>query len=521
MRVLVGGSIIYGVAGESADMPRQLFNVAPATGLRGRTAWQPRMVPAVGPAIDPALYVGQQEVAAQFWSPEQFGVPVQFEAEPQGSSFLDSTTGFLGVMAGAAFGYAASTFSRQSRARGAVMMNVGNPPNVGTGQQGSVAPVMNGSNSNFAPTGSGPSLMPREEDLNSTHGAKRLSEALTEKDTEARKDREAAEARSRQWEIKREELEAKRRLMEQIPDDMGVGTVDEYMYKGGVKDELAKLDHEMIGLVPVKDRVREIASLLVVDKMRMKLGMETGVPSLHMCFTGSPGTGKTTVAVRMGAILQRMGYCRTGHVVVATRDDLVGQYVGHTAPKTKEMVKKAMGGILLVDEAYYLYNASNDRDYGQESIEILLNVMENNKEDLVVILAGYKDKMDTFFSFTPGMQSRVGNHINFPNYEVDELVDIAAVMARELEYKIDPAAMPILKRYCERRMQLPFFSNARTVRNAVDRARMNAAIRLFEEKMQPTSNGMVTEDELSTITAVDFQTILDDAENAADDAIFA
>jgi probable Rubsico expression protein CbbX len=223
----------------------------------------------------------------------------------------------------------------------------------------------------------------------------------------------------------------------------------------------------------------------------------------------------------MGAILQRMGYCRTGHVVVATRDDLVGQYVGHTAPKTKEMVKKAMGGILLVDEAYYLYNASNDRDYGQESIEILLNVMENNKEDLVVILAGYKDKMDTFFSFTPGMQSRVGNHINFPNYEVDELVDIAAVMARELEYKIDPAAMPILKRYCERRMQLPFFSNARTVRNAVDRARMNAAIRIFEEKMQPTSNGMVTEDELSTITAVDFQTILDDAENAADDAIFA
>jgi probable Rubsico expression protein CbbX len=309
--------------------------------------------------------------------------------------------------------------------------------------------------------------------------------------------------------------------MEQIPDDMGVGTVDEYMYKGGVKDELAKLDHEMIGLLPVKDRVREIASLLVVDKMRMKLGMETGVPSLHMCFTGSPGTGKTTVAVRMGAILQRMGYCRTGHVVVATRDDLVGQYVGHTAPKTKEMVKKAMGGILLVDEAYYLYNASNDRDYGQESIEILLNVMENNKEDLVVILAGYKDKMDTFFSFTPGMQSRVGNHINFPNYEVDELVDIAAVMARELEYKIDPAAMPILKRYCERRMQLPFFSNARTVRNAVDRARMNAAIRLFEEKMQPTSNGMVTEDELSTITAVDFQAILDDAENAADDAIFA
>merc|ERR1719375_2991615 len=238
--------------------------------------------------------------------------------------------------------------------------------------------------------------------------------------------------------------------MEQIPDDMGVGTVDEYMYKGGVKDELAKLDNDLIGLRAVKDRVQEIAALLVVDKMRLKLGLETSVPSLHMCFTGSPGTGKTTVALRMGQILQRMGYCRQGHVVVATRDDLVGQYVGHTAPKTKEMVKKAMGGILLVDEAYYLYNASNDRDYGQESIEILLNVMENNKEDLVVILAGYKDKMDTFFGFTPGMQSRVGNIINFPNYEVDELVQIGKVMSRELEYNIPDDALPILKQYCER-----------------------------------------------------------------------
>jgi hypothetical protein len=199
----------------------------------------------------------------------------------------------------------------------------------------------------------------------------------------------------------------------------------------------------------------------------------------------------------------------------------VGQYVGHTAPKTKEMVKKAMGGILLVDEAYYLYNASNDRDYGQESIEILLNVMENNKEDLVVILAGYKDKMDTFFSFTPGMQSRVGNIIDFPNYEVDELVSIAQVMSRELEYELAPDAIPVLRRYCERRMQMPFFSNARTVRNAVDRARMNAAIRLFTEKMTPGGNPMVDDRELMLLQAADFQKIVDDAENAADDAIFS
>merc|ERR1712100_424358 len=217
------------------------------------------------------------------------------------------------------------------------------------------------------------------------------------------------------------------------------------MYKDGVQEILEKLDYDLIGLKPVKKRVREIASLLVVDKMRLKLGLETSVPSLHMGFTGAPGTGKTTVALRMGQILQRMGYCRTGHVVVATRDDLVGQYVGHTAPKTKEMVKKAMGGILLVDEAYYLYNAANDRDYCQESIEILLNVMENNKEDLVVVLAGYKDRMDKFFSYIPGMSSRIGNHIDFPNYEVDELVDIGKVMARELEYNLEDDALEGLR----------------------------------------------------------------------------
>jgi probable Rubsico expression protein CbbX len=377
-------------------------------------------------------------------------------------------------------------------------------------------------NAGFAPTGAGPSIMPREGDLDTNLGGKKqLGDALKEADTEARKAREEAEQRSRKYEIAREQLEEKKRMMREIPDETPVGTVDEFMYKGGVKEQLDKLDYDLIGLIPVKERVREIASLLVVDKMRMKLGMETSVPSLHMCFTGSPGTGKTTVAVRMGAILQKMGYCRTGHVVVATRDDLVGQYVGHTAPKTKEMVKKAMGGILLVDEAYYLYNASNDRDYGQESIEILLNVMENNKEDLVVILAGYQDKMDTFFSFTPGMNSRIGNIIDFPDYGVDELVSISQVMARELEYDIPPDAVPVLKAYLARRMQMPYFSNARTVRNAVDRARMNSAIRLFAEKMAPESNGMVNEQELSALTAADFQLMLDDALNAADDAIFA
>jgi len=215
------------------------------------------------------------------------------------------------------------------------------------------------------------------------------------------------------------------------------------------------------------------------------------------------------VALRMGQILQRMGYCRTGHVVVATRDDLVGQYVGHTAPKTKEMVKKAMGGILLVDEAYYLYNAANDRDYGQESIEILLNVMENNKEDIIVVLAGYKDRMDKFYSFIPGMNSRIGNHIEFPNYELDELVQIGKVMCRDLEYEMDASAIEAFREYMSRRMRMPFFSNARTVRNAIDLARMKSAVRIFNEKMSPGSNGDVQDFELMTITAADFPVITD------------
>ena len=311
--------------------------------------------------------------------------------------------------------------------------------------------------------------------------------------------------------------------MQEMPDSQPAGTVDEFMFKEGVQDQLDKLDNDLIGLLAVKSRVKEIAALLVLDKMRRKLGFETSVPSLHMSFTGAPGTGKTTVAVRMGQILAKMGYSRRGHVVLATRDDLVGQYVGHTAPKTKEMIKKAMGGLLLVDEAYYLYNASNDRDYGQESIEILLNVMENNQDDLVVAVAGYKDRMDKFFSYIPGMMSRIGNHIDFPNYKADELVAIANVMARDLEYDIDQDAFPVFKDYIERRMELPYFSNARTVRNAMDRARMNAAIRTFEKfAIEGVNGGVCTVDDLKCIRKEDFQVLVDDIVNAdASKRIFA
>jgi len=351
----------------------------------------------------------------------------------------------------------------------------------------------------------------------------KLSSALQEADTERRKSKEAAEQRERAAEMRREERQKKIDYMTNMPDSTPAGTVDEFMFKEGVQEQLDKLDNDLVGLIPVKKRVKEIAALLVLDKMRRKLGFETAVPSLHMSFTGAPGTGKTTVAVRMGQILAKMGYSRRGHVVLATRDDLVGQYVGHTAPKTKEMIKKAMGGVLLVDEAYYLYNAANDRDYGQESIEILLNVMENNQDDLVVAVAGYKDRMDKFFSYIPGMMSRIGNHIDFPNYSADELVEIASVMARDLEYDIDEKAYATFKQYIEKRMELPFFSNARTVRNAMDRARMNSAIRTFERfAIQGVNGGFCTVEDLKSITSEDFQVLLDDIVNSdAEKRIFA
>jgi len=365
-------------------------------------------------------------------------------------------------------------------------------------------------------TGTGSSLQYDPEKYKDPNAGnyRRLSDSLQAADVEARKAAEEADKRERAAEIRREERMAKITYMKDMDDELEVGTVEDFMFKEGVRDILDRLDTDLVGLVPVKKRVREIAALLVLDKMRGKLGFETAVPSLHMCFTGAPGTGKTTVALRMGQILARMGYCRLGHVIVATRDDLVGQYVGHTAPKTKDMIKKAFGGILLVDEAYYLYNASNDKDYGQESIEILLNVMENQKEDLIVTLAGYKDRMDKFFSYIPGMSSRIGNHIDFPNYEKEELVEIAQVMARDLQYTMDDAAAAKFQEYINLRMKFPFFSNARTVRNAMDRARMNSAIRVFNDSVNTEgSDGLVSAADLATITAADFQILLDELEH--------
>ncbi|MDO5288029.1 MAG: CbbX protein [Pseudomonadota bacterium] len=261
---------------------------------------------------------------------------------------------------------------------------------------------------------------------------------------------------------------------------------------------LAELDRDLIGLAPVKARIRDIAALLVIDRLRANLGLTAQTPPLHMCFTGNPGTGKTTVALRMAEILHRLGYVRKGHLVAVTRDDLVGQYIGHTAPKTREVLKKAMGGVLFIDEAYYLYRPENERDYGQEAIEILLQVMENQRDDLVVILAGYKDRMDTFFQSNPGMRSRIAHHLDFPDYAPGELMHIAQRMLQAQNYRFAPGASQAFEQYLARRMAQPHFANARSVRNALDRARLRQASRLFA-----ACDRVLSADELSTIEAGD------------------
>src|SRR5512136_3091172 len=264
-----------------------------------------------------------------------------------------------------------------------------------------------------------------------------------------------------------------------------------------VLEVLEELDRDLVGLVPVKKRIQDIAAFLVVSKARAQLGLEAASPSLHMCFTGNPGTGKTTVALKMAQILHRLGYVRKGQVVSVTRDDLVGQYIGHTAPKTKEILKRAMGGVLFIDEAYYLYRPENERDYGQEAIEILMQVMENQREDLVVIFAGYKDRMDTFFRSNPGLGSRVAHNIDFPDYSGEELEVIAGKMVTGLGLKLSDRGATALSDYLKLRIQQPNFSNARSVRNALDRARLRQARRLLEA-------GRVDADMLVTLEADDF-----------------
>jgi len=277
-------------------------------------------------------------------------------------------------------------------------------------------------------------------------------------------------------------------------------TVSEVLAQSQAGAVIDELDRDLVGLAPIKARIRDIAALLVIDKLRMNLGLSASAPSLHMSFTGNPGTGKTTVALRMAQILFRLGYVRKGHLVAVTRDDLVGQYIGHTAPKTREVLKRAMGGVLFIDEAYYLYRPENERDYGQEAIEILLQVMENQRDDLVVILAGYKERMETFFRSNPGMSSRIAHHLDFPDYAPADLLRIAEKLLERQNYRFAAEARTAFEEYLAHRVRQPHFANARSVRNALDRARLRQASRLFADPER-----MFSAAELTTLEADDIR----------------
>jgi probable Rubsico expression protein CbbX len=283
---------------------------------------------------------------------------------------------------------------------------------------------------------------------------------------------------------------------------MSAVDLSEILRETKVEEVLAQLDRELVGLAPVKRRIQEIAAFLVVSRARRSLGIESSPPSLHMNFTGNPGTGKTTVALRMAEVLHRLGYSRKGHLVAVTRDDVVGQYIGHTAPRTKDVLKRAMGGVLFIDEAYYLYRPENERDYGQEAIEILLQAMENQRDDLVVILAGYRNRMEVFFRSNPGLSSRIAHHIDFPDYGTEELYAIAQSMLAQASYRFDPGAEAVMREYIVRRRQQPHFANARSIRNALDRARLRQASRLFTQ----SAGGSTAAQALITIEAEDIRT---------------
>ena len=287
----------------------------------------------------------------------------------------------------------------------------------------------------------------------------------------------------------------------EIPDD-AEADLDAVIRHAKIQEVLERLDRELVALHEVKRRVAEVAALLMIDKVRRSIGLEAEPPTLHMSFTGNPGTGKTTVAKRMGEILRQLGYVRKGHLVTVTRDDLVGQYVGHTAPKTKEVLKRAMGGVLFIDEAYHLYRVDNERDYGQETVEMLLQVMEDSRNDLVVVMAGYADRMDRFFTDVPGLSSRIGHHIDFPDYGIDDLMGIAALMTAEQRYRFAPEAEKAFRDYIGRRMEQARFANGRSVRNALDRLRMRHAIRLWEQT-QSGEGSKLTKGDLVTIQAED------------------
>ena len=294
-----------------------------------------------------------------------------------------------------------------------------------------------------------------------------------------------------------------------LPPDARVTFADERS-AAGIDDVLQGLDDDLVGLVPVKQKVQEIAALLLVDLARQKFGLQAPRPNLHMCFTGPPGTGKTTVALRMAELLHRLGYLESGQVVHAMRDDLVGEYIGQTAPKTKHVLDRAMGGVLFIDEAYYLYRDSDSKDYGQEAIDILLQVMENERERLVVILAGYKDRMDNFFGSNPGMSSRIAHHLDFAPYEISEMIAIGRLMMERSRYYLSEEAEAAFREYLAHRMHQPRFANARSVRNELERARLRHAHRLTSEPERSWSRDDLMRIEPADILVSDASILVED-----------
>jgi len=323
-------------------------------------------------------------------------------------------------------------------------------------------------------------------------GLRPTGESDGQTDRDPRKERMAATGRARAWRPLRKDGQAG-----MLPPGATVTFAAERRL-AGIDEVLAALDRDLVGLVPVKKKVQEIAALLLVDRARQKFGLEAPRPNLHMCFTGPPGTGKTTVALRMADLLYRLGYLEQGQLVHAMRDDLVGEYIGQTAPKTKRILDRAMGGVLFIDEAYYLYRDTDSKDYGQEAIDILLQVMENDRDKLVVILAGYKDRMDTFFGSNPGMSSRIAHHLDFAAYQVEELVAIGRRMLEQANYHLSGEAEGAFRAYLGSQIEQPRFANARSVRNELESARLRHAHRLASD-----SDRSWTRDDLMRLEPVD------------------
>jgi probable Rubsico expression protein CbbX len=222
-----------------------------------------------------------------------------------------------------------------------------------------------------------------------------------------------------------------------------------------------------------------------------------------MSFTGRPGTGKTSVAAKIAIVLRNLGYLTKGHITNVTREDLVGQYVGHTAPKTREQLQKAEGGILFIDEAHHLYKPDNERDYGAEAIELLLQVMENQRDDLILIFGGKKDRLEGFFNSNPGISSRIGNHIDFPDYKSDDLKEISKfVLTNNSRYRFTEESLEILSFYINQLIEKPAFANVRTLKVFLNQLFQYQSIRIENSLLE---KGTIDYESLVTIQPEDFK----------------